>query len=629
MADSRRYKTEKGIPLLPGVNRLERGYNFTVEVPEGKNASLVLYKKRSKKPCMEIPFTSENKAGEVYSLFLPDFLPEGYEYNFLLDGQVYIDPWTYGISGRERFGAEADPDAHKIRCTFWNPGDYDWEGDQCLNIPYHEMILYKLHVRGYTKANSQIKGKKGTFQALEEMIPYWQELGINAIELMPVYEFMETVPEKYYAGSMVSEKKVNKKVNYWGYTAGYYMATKRSYSATNDPAQEFRHLIQAMHKAGIACILEMYFPAGINPFLALRALQSWKLNFHVDGFHVLGDGAPIQLLMQDGILRDSKLMFHGFDERDIRGKKEPAQKCVAEYNPGFLQDMRRFLKSDEEMVEGAAWHVRRNPDRYAVINYMACQDGFTLNDMVTYNYRHNEANYENNQDGSNYNYSWNCGVEGPTRKMNIRQLREQQLRNAFLMVLLSQGVPMIYGGDEIGNSQNGNNNAYCQDNSIGWIDWKGLKKNESLLEFVKAVIAFRKEHPILHTPGELRGVDYQTRGLPDVSVHGERAWFLNSENTSRLLGIMYYGAYARRKDGTYDDSIYIAYNFHWENRSVALPNLPGKGCWTKVIDTSMLKTNGFCYDDEKHSRKLEIAPRTIVVLLAKQEEKKNAPMAAL
>ena len=605
MADSRRYKTEKGMPLLPGVNRLERGYNFTVEVPEGKNASLVLYKKRSKKPCMEIPFTSENKAGEVYSLFLPDFLPEGYEYNFLLDGQVYIDPWAYGISGRERFGAAIDPEAHKVRCTFWNPGDYDWEGDQCLNIPYHEMILYKLHVRGYTKANSQIKGKKGTFQALEEMIPYWQELGINAIEMMPVYEFMETVPEKYYAGSMVSEKKVNKKVNYWGYTAGYYMAPKRSYSATNDPAQEFRHLIQAMHKAGIACILEMYFPAGTNPFLALRALQSWKLNFHVDGFHVLGDGAPIQLLMRDGILSDSKLMFHGFDERDIRGKKEPAQKCVAEYNPGFLQDMRRFLKSDEEMVEGAAWHVRRNPDRYAVINYMACQDG------------------------SSYNYSWNCGVEGPTRKMNIRQLREQQLRNAFLMVLLSQGVPMIYGGDEIGNSQNGNNNAYCQDNSIGWIDWKGLKKNESLLEFVKAVIAFRKEHPILHTPGELRGVDYQTRGLPDVSVHGERAWFLNSENTSRLLGIMYYGAYARRKDGTYDDSIYIAYNFHWENRSVALPNLPGKGCWTKVIDTSMLKTNGFCYDDEKHSRKLEIAPRTIVVLLAKQEEKKNAPMAAL
>ena len=454
MADSRRYKTEKGMPLLPGVNRLERGYNFTVEVPEGKNASLVLYKKRSKKLCMEIPFTSENKAGEVYSLFLPDFLPEGYEYNFLLDGQVYIDPWAYGISGRERFGAAIDPEAHKVRCTFWNPGDYDWEGDQCLNIPYHEMILYKLHVRGYTKANSQIKGKKGTFQALEEMIPYWQELGINAIEMMPVYEFMETVPEKYYAGSMVSEKKVNKKVNYWGYTAGYYMAPKRSYSATNDPAQEFRHLIQAMHKAGIACILEMYFPAGTNPFLALRALQSWKLNFHVDGFHVLGDGAPIQLLMRDGILSDSKLMFHGFDERDIRGKKEPAQKCVAEYNPGFLQDMRRFLKSDEEMVEGAAWHVRRNPDRYAVINYMACQDGFTLNDMVTYNYRHNEANYENNQDGSSYNYSWNCGVEGPTRKMNIRQLREQQLRNAFLMVLLSQGVPMIYGGDEIGNSQN-------------------------------------------------------------------------------------------------------------------------------------------------------------------------------
>ena len=284
------------------------------------------------------------------------------------------------------------------------------------------------------------------------------------------------------------------------------------------------------------------------------------------------------------------------------------------------------------MVGAAAYRIRRNPDSYAVINYMASQDGFTLNDVVTYNYRHNEANQENNQDGSSYNYSWNCGVEGPSRKMNIRQMRERQVRNAFLMMLLSQGVPMIYGGDEIGNSQNGNNNAYCQDNSVGWIDWKGLKKNEALFEFVKNAIAFRKEHPILHIPGKLHGVDYQTRGLPDVSLHGERAWYLNSENTSRLLGILYCGAYAKRADGSADESVYIACNFHWEDRVLALPNLAGNKKWKKVIDTSAMKENGFFHEDGKeYKKKLEIAPRTIVVLLAVEEEKKDhdASMEAL
>ena len=253
-----------------------------------------------------------------------------------------------------------------------------------------------------------------------------------------------------------------------------------------------------------------------------------------------------------------------------------------------------------------------------------------MNDMVTYNYRHNEANQENNHDGSSYNYSWNCGVEGPSRRLQIRQMRERQIRNAFLMVLLSQGVPMIYGGDEFGNSQNGNNNAYCQDNQVGWIDWKALKKNESLFQFVKNAVAFRKEHPILHVPGEMYGVDYQTRGLPDVSLHGERAWYMNSENTSRLLGIMYCGAYAHRADGSEDASIYVAYNFHWEDRIFALPNLAGYRKWKKVIDTSAVKENGFLeQEQETYSKKLKVTPRTIVVLMAVEEEKKDASVAAL
>lgn len=629
MADRIKIKKEKGLALVPGANKLSGGYNFAVEVPEGVSASLALYKKRARKPSAEIPFTEEDRVGNVCAFTLPELDAGNYEYNFLLDGKVYTDPCAYRIYGRERFGAPLDGDAHKVRCGFLKNEEFDWEDDKNPVIPYHEMILYKLHVRGYTKANRTVKGKKGTFQALEEMILYWKELGINAIELMPAYEFMEGGAVQTGVAGMVSEKRKAGRVNFWGYMPGYYFAPKRSYCATDDPEKEFKSLVKKLHQAGIACIMEMYFPYRSNPVIVLRALQFWKLYYHVDGFHVLGDGVPAELLMQDGILGDTKLMFHDFSEDGVR--KGLSGKRIAQYNQDFLQDMRRFLKSDEDMVGAAAYRIRRNPGDYAVVNYMASQDGFTLNDMVTYNYRHNEANDENNQDGSSYNYSWNCGVEGPSRKMNIRQMRERQIRNAFLMVLLSQGVPMIYGGDETGNSQNGNNNAYCQDNPVGWIDWKGMKKNEALLQFVKEAIAFRKEHPVLHLPGKLHGVDYQTRGLPDVSLHGERAWYLNSENTSRLLGIMYCGAYAKREDGSEDESVYIAYNFHWEDRVLALPNLNGKKKWKKVIDTSAVEENGFFHGNGKeYKKKLEIAPRTIVVLLAVEEEKAHdASVAAL
>ena len=631
MAESRKMKTEKGLALVPGANPLADGCNFAVEVPEDSRASLILYKKRSAKPYVEIPFTEENRTGNVYAMYIPDFDLKEYEYNFLINGKVYTDPCAYRILGRERFGAEVGTNPHKVRGGFLKKEVFDWENDKNPAIPYHEMILYKLHVRGYTKANRTITGTKGTFQALEEMIPYWKELGINTIELMPAYEFMESgTCKNSESEKMVSEKHTQGRVNFWGYMYGYYFAPKRSYCATDDPEKEFKIFIKKLHQAGIACIMEMYFPRECNPVTALRALQFWKLYYHVDGFHVLGEGVSAKLLMHDGVLSDTRLMFHDFDESQIRKKKKPEDKCIAQYNPGFLQDMRRFLKSDEDMVSAAAYHIRRNPNTYAVINYMACQDGFTMNDMVTYNYRHNEANQENNHDGSSYNYSWNCGVEGPSRRLQIRQMRERQIRNAFLMVLLSQGVPMIYGGDEFGNSQNGNNNAYCQDNQVGWIDWKALKKNESLFQFVKNAIAFRKEHPILHVPGEMYGVDYQTRGLPDVSLHGERAWYMNSENTSRLLGIMYCGAYAHRADGSEDASIYVAYNFHWEDRIFALPNLAGYRKWKKVIDTSAVKENGFLeQEQETYSKKLKVTPRTIVVLMAVEEEKKDASVAAL
>ena len=362
------------------------------------------------------------------------------------------------------------------------------------------------------------------------MIPYWKELGVNTLELMPAYEFPE-VPSVKQEGEKeyITDRKENDRVNYWGYASGYYLSPKRAYCAEDNVQNEVRDFVKALHKAGMECIMEFYFPGETNPFAALRALQFWKTYYHIDGFHIQGEGVPAELILRDGILSDTKIMMPGYDFSGFYGGKEPKRRVLAEYNRSFLEDMRRFLKSDEGMAEGASWHVRRNSNYNGVVNFMTCQDGFTLYDLVSYNYKHNEENGENNEDGSSYNYSWNCGIEGNTRKLAVRQMRERQMRNAFLMMTLSQGVPMIYAGDETGNSQEGNNNAWCQDNPVGWTDWKGLKRNDSLFQFVKNALAFRAAHPILHMPKELKGIDYLAKGFPDISFHGERAWYVSYE----------------------------------------------------------------------------------------------------
>lgn len=611
-------RIEKGFPIFLGANKIRNGYNFALEVQKGIEASLVLYRKRAKQPTQEIPLTEEYRSGEIRSIFLPDFPAEEYEYNYRINGKIVQDPCTYAIHGRERFGVlPKEGDEHRIRCGFLKEEFYDWEGDDGLDVPYQDMILYKVHVRGYTKQYKLPAKEKGTFAGLGEMIPYWKDLGINAVELMPAYEFFEILPEEEKTG-MVTEKRREGKVNFWGYMPGYYFAPKSAYCATDNPQREFCDFIKKLHKAGIACIMEMYFPAEINGVIALRTLQFWKLYYHVDGFHLSGEGVPMKLILRDKLLADTKLMFPGVDMDSAFHGEPHLYRNVAEYNDSFQRDMRRFLKSDEDTIQGAAYYIKRNPDDHSAVNYMTSQDGFTLMDLVSYNYKHNEANGEDNNDGSSYNFSWNCGVEGPSRKTAVRQMREKQVRNAFLFMLLSQGIPMLYGGDEFGNSQEGNNNAYCQDNAVGWIDWKSYRKNIGIYQFVKAAIAFRKAHPILHIDKELRGVDYKTKGCPDISFHGERAWYLNTDNTCRLLGVMYCGAYAKREDGTKDDFIYVGYNLHWETRKIALPNLPGGIKWKKAADTSDMSGCGF-YEEmqEQDEKTIEIPPRTIVVLVGK------------
>lgn len=602
-----------GNPVMLGANKNEEGMNFAAEVLPGAEAALVLYQKGSAVPCREIPFTE--RMGKVCTMLVSGLNTKKYEYNFRIDGKIVQDPFAHGICGREQFGLRGNGEnENQIRCTFLTEKEYDWEEDRFPEIPYRDLILYKVHVRGYTKQQKLPQKRRGTFSGLKEMIPYWKELGINAVELMPAYEFMELPYSNGKQSHMITEKRSQDRINYWGYVKGFYFAPKRSYCATKEPENEFRDLVKALHQAGMECIMELYFPGGTNPLTALRAAWFWRDYYHVDGFHFMGDGVPTELLAGDHILYGTKKLF-----RDLSVSAE--DEMSAECTDAFQRDMRRYLKSDEGMLPAVEYHLRHIRNAGGTVHYMASQDGFTLYDTVAYNYRHNEENGENNQDGSEYNYSWNCGLEGPTRKMAVKKMRDQQIKNAFLMLLLSQGTPVIYGGDEFCNSQNGNNNAWCQDNPVGWTDWKAFRKNKNIFEFVKEAVAFRKAHPILHMEKEPKGADYLAKGFPDISFHGERAWYLNQENTSRLLGVMYCGSYAKKEDGSEDDFIYVGYNFHWENRTIALPNLPEGMTWKKTADTSDTEEgDSFREREESYEKNIEISPRTIVVLTGKKEE---------
>ena len=352
--------------------------------------------------------------------------------------------------------------------------------------------------------------------------------------------------------------------------------------------------------------------------------EEYKKLFHgyaVDGFVLLGEGVWMELLARDEILQDTKLICPGFDIKGMYGGKAPERRCLGEYHGGFQNTMRRFLKGDEDQIPGFLYYNKENTATHGVIHYMANHDGFTLADLVSYDYRHNEENGEENRDGCTNNYSWNCGIEGETRKIKVQKLRERQMKNAILLLMLSQGTPLLYGGDELGNSQNGNNNPYCQDNEIGWVDWSRSRKFSGFTRFVQDVIRFRREHPILHMRRELRVTDYRSLGWPELSYHSERAWFSNTESSSRQAGILYCGAYVQDEEKPGDDFIYVMYNMHWNDYTFALPDLPEKSNWYLAVDSGKKAEEAVSpkgAEEKIEERKfLTVKGRTIVVLIGK------------
>lgn len=574
-----------GNALSFGVTQVPEGVQFAVYLPNQTNCFLKLYKKGRKQPAKVLELTGKYRRGSAYFVTVakaahcqdrrsvPEILAQDYEYLYEADGKEFVDLYADYVTGRDVWGKRDTSLPQRGGISLYS---FDWQEDAPLRIPYSDLILYQLHVRGYTRHPSSGVKHKGTFEGLRQKIPYLQDLGINAVLLLPVYEFDE----------ILQEGQEGQRVNYWGYGTAhtFYFAPKASYASRKDsPAQEFCQMVKAFHEAGIEVLLDIYFSPGTNLFMMTDCLRSWVINYHVDGFRVNQEVMPALTLASDPILSGVKILGNYWDMDMLHGAMLPNQKnALAEYNEGFMNDARRFLKGDEGMTVRMSKYFSRNSEDYSYINFMTHVNGFTLMDLVSYDIKHNETNGEMNRDGTEYNYSWNCGVEGKTRKKAILDRRMIQIRNAFLMLFASQGTPMILAGDELGNTQRGNNNAYCQDNEITWINWRPTKTGEQILDFVKKLIRFRKEFPVLHQEKPLCQMDRLSCGIPDLSVHGTQAWRPDFSNYSRMLAMLYYGDYVNQKSGR---SVYIIYNMYWEAKSFDLPNLPRGRTWKVMIDS--------------------------------------------
>lgn len=558
----------QGQPLPLGINISGDHVNFSVAVPEGERCWLLLYRAGEEEPKERYEMTEA--IGEVRFLALEGMDPADYEYNYMIGGEVTVDPYARGLAGRDIWGKERDIQKHEVRGVLKN-GRYDWEGDEPLKLPFHSIVAYSLHVRGFTKHTSSGVEKKGTFSGVVEKLPYLKDLGINQIQCMPVYEFEECGRFR----------------NYWGYGQAYYFAPKSAYAASGDGERELKDMVKACHKEGIEVVLEMPFTGDTSKQLMEECLRYYCLEYHIDGFLLNPYVVPMDAIHADPILKHTKILVH---------------------DTGFQTVMRRFLKGDEGMVRDVMYWLRHQSETKEILNMITGQTGFTLRDLVSYDGKHNEANGEQNQDGPDYNYSWNCGAEGPSRKKAVTELRKNQTRNAFFLLLLAQGTPCILAGDEFGNTQKGNNNVYCQDNPVGWLDWSGLEKHPELHDFVKELIAFRKKHPVFWPEKEMTGMTYSKKGVPDVSYHGENAWRVPLEVSSRQLGVYYSGT---DRTGEGDEDCFVAYNMHWLEHTFALPALPRGKKWYRIASTQEgILDKAEPLDDQKFA---EVKERTIMI----------------
>ncbi len=589
------YSIKQGSPYPLGAVVCADGINFAAALDPKKEGGVILYPKTAGRAAkthaqIKIPFQKEGRTGNVACMRVAGISPQDYAYNFYEGSAVVTDAYARRIFGMGAWNVRRPDDEDAIRAGFVQEG-YDWQGDCQPDIPYEDSILYCIHVRGFTKhASSKVK-HRGHFAGVAEKIPYLKELGVTALELMPAYEFDEVEKaapaslqtaymKERYKDIAVPKEEEQAKINYWGFKGAYYFAPKSAY-AHGDPAVEFKDMVRLLHAAGIEVIMQFYFPDTVRQGYMLDVLRYWVLEYHIDGIHLKGSSLPVELLADDPLFSRTKILYHSMPVK-------PAYKNFALYQDDFMYEMRKLLKGDEDKIRSLLYHIRRGGTQTGVINYMTNYYGFTLMDLVSYDRKHNEANGEDGRDGADCNVSWNCGAEGKSRKPSILKLRKRQMKNAYLLLLLSQGTPLLLSGDEFGNSQNGNNNPYCQDNETTWLNWNLLKTNGELFAFVKEAVALRKAHAILHTGKAFLQSDHAGCGFPDISFHGKEAWQVDTGVYSRQAGVMYCENYAPDLSGAEGEKrlLYVAYNMHWQQGVLALPKLPKGMCWRKALDTA-------------------------------------------
>lgn len=627
----------------PGVYFGEDGMHIVAvcgqEVPEQSSDEfgIILYDKKHKNG-VRIPFPEESRVGAVRAMLLKGYYDRECRYLFYCGEQLWQDPYCKKVENTYRYGTKRQALQKCMICG----DDFAWESDRTLELPFEDMILYALHVRGFTKHKSSGVKYKGTYNGIVEKIPYLKELGVTSLLLMPAYEFDEVMPQETAMRPLTMEQALASykqplvpsaeeegqdggekacRVNYWGYQRGLYYMPKGAYACSRDAVTEYKSMVKELHKNGLEVLMQFYFPPEIEPVEMLDILKYWVLEYHIDGFHVMGVNLPVAMFDREPLLATTKILTtQQYDP--VISEPVPHPRHIGLLSESFLYDMRKALKGDDNMINQLLFHVRNNRYETGVINYIAKWDGMRLVDMVSYDRKHNEANGEDNQDGTDYNCSWNCGAEGKSRRKNIAALRLRQMKNALSFVFLSQGTPLLYSGDEFGNTQEGNNNPYCQDNAVTWIKWNHSETGRQLLEYTRRLIALRKRHPILHSVMPLRGMDYLSCGYPDISFHGREAWRPDTGPACKNIGIMYCGAYGMTGEKREDGFFYIGINLHWNAHHLGLPQLPKGKKWKlyAATDSDRQAEENMKIQEETENAEpmleVSIAPRTVAVYTA-------------
>ncbi|MCR5628104.1 alpha-amylase family glycosyl hydrolase [Eubacterium sp.] len=610
------YKTPN--PLIRGVHKTEDAYTFTMEVSYddlSKDCGIVLYKKGTSEECIRIPFDKGVTCGRILSVSCEIDNGYDYDYNFYIDDKIITDEYAKAINGREKWGEKSTFTSAPLDVYGKEKKDYEYLLKK-PRIKLNDNVIYKLHVRGFTKsATSKVKNK-GTYSGIVQKISYFKELGINMVELMPAYDFFENAEDRDETLSPISIG--TDIINYWGYCNAFYYAPKASFAGKSgvDAINEFKNMVNELHKEGIEVCMEFMFLNKSAEYI-LKCLRYWVMTYGIDAIHLTGIADDtLDIICEDALLGDTKVFSMNMKNK-CNGYEQPLLRRLASYNDGFLKGARHFLKGDEDQVSSMCYNVRNNPNGMANINYLSGTGQLTLFDTVSYDRKHNEANGENNNDGAANDFSWNCGVEGPTKKRKILELRKKQIKNAVAMLLLSQGVPVIFSGDECANTQNGNNNPYCQDNDISYIKWTRNSFEKEIFEYTKKLISFRKCHAITHMESEMKNMDYLSKGYPDMSFHGSRAWYLDSGYFNRHFSFMLCGEYADEVE-----DIFIAFNMHWEEQSFDVPSPRSGMVWKKYLDTNINTIDTFIIDDVVE-RSIKVTPRTVVILVAVKDDSKK------